>query len=630
MKTTKRLQRSETKSIVEIAINQCTMGKLRISLYLAFLFAISLITLNSCNEKKKSPEEQLKGKWVVSNVELIVENYIDDTTEYVINLNSTNEGTQFTTNVFPVAENVKGNWIISNDTIWFEYVIPNFSNPADSVNISTDAEGNPKVSMYFWNNELATISDGVIEIPSVRHAGKVVSKSGDNLIIYLDQVGTFHLEREVVHQGGFSAISILRGVVGMAFLLGIAWLFSSDRKSIDWALVGKGITLQVIIALLVLKVPGVDLVFMWISEKFVSLIKFTNYGVDFLFGQMGIGEVQAPLITFAIKVLPTIIFFSALMSLLYYWGVLQKVVYAFAWLMKKFMRLSGAESLAAAGNVFLGQTESPLLVKPYLLGMTKSEIMCLMTGGMATIAGGVLAAYIGFLGGDDPAAQAFFAKHLLTASIISAPAAIIAAKILVPETEKINEDLKISKDKIGVNALEAITNGTTDGLKLAVNVGAMLLVFIALMALANGILGWVGDFGGINQWIAENTSYQQLSFQFLLGYACAPIVWMMGVDGADIVYVGELLGQKTILNEFVAYPRLGEMKDQGLINEKSIIMSTYMLCGFANIASIGIQIGGIGALIPSRKGLLSQLGIRALVGGTIACLLTAVVVGMTM
>ena len=208
--------------------------------------------------------------------------------------------------------------------------------------------------------------------------------------------------------------------------------------------------------------------------------------------------------------------------------------------------------------------------------------------------------------------------------------AIIAAKILVPETEKINEDLKISKDKIGVNALEAITNGTTDGLKLAVNVGAMLLVFIALMALANGILGGIGELGGINEWIAEHTSYDKLSFQFLLGYACAPIVWMMGVDGTDIVYVGELLGQKTILNEFVAYPRLGEMKDQGLINEKSIIMSTYMLCGFANIASIGIQIGGIGALIPSRKGLLSQLGVRALIGGTIACLLTAVVVGMTM
>ncbi|MFT7158174.1 MAG: CNT family concentrative nucleoside transporter, partial [Parvicella sp.] len=281
-------------------------------------------------------------------------------------------------------------------------------------------------------------------------------------------------------------------------------------------------------------------------------------------------------------------------------------------------------------NVFLGQTESPLLVKPYLLGMTKSELMCLMTGGMATIAGGVLAAYIGFLGGDDPVAQAFFAKHLLTASIISAPAAIVAAKMLLPETEKVNENLEISKDKIGVNALEAISNGTTDGLKLAVNVGAMLLVFIALMALANGMLGWFGDKTGLNDMIAANTNYDVLSFQFVLGYACSPIVWMMGVDFADTVYVGELLGQKTILNEFVAYPRLGEMKAQGLINEKSIIMSTYMLCGFANIASIGIQIGGIGALIPSRKGLLSQLGVKALIGGTIACLLTAVVVGMTL
>lgn len=606
------------------------MGRVRNLLFYALILVLGLSTLSSCSKSKKSPEEQLKGKWVVSKFELITDNYVLDTVQYSINLSITEDGPKFTTNAFPIADLVKGKWHVSSDTIWFDYVIPNFSNEADSIQVTTDAEGNPAVSVYYYDNELAKIENGKVTIPEVNHSAKIIASSEDQISIYLNQVGTIHLKKEEVKQGGFSTMSILRGILGMAFLLGIAWLFSSDRKSIDWGLVGKGVAMQVVIALLVLKVPGVDIGFMWISERFVTLIKFTNYGVDFLFGQMGIGEVQAPLITFAIKVLPTIIFFSALMSLLYYWGILQKVVYAFAWFMKKFMRLSGAESLAAAGNVFLGQTESPLLVKPYLLGMTKSEVMCLMTGGMATIAGGVLAAYIGFLGGDDPAAQAFFAKHLLTASIISAPAAIIAAKILVPETEKINEDLKISKDKIGVNALEAITNGTTDGLKLAVNVGAMLLVFIALMALANGILGWFGTFGGVNEWIAANTAYKELSFQFLLGYACAPIVWMMGVDGTDIVYVGELLGQKTILNEFVAYPRLGEMKDQGLINEKSIIMATYMLCGFANIASIGIQIGGIGALIPSRKGLLSQLGVRALIGGTIACLLTAVVVGMTM
>jgi len=258
------------------------------------------------------------------------------------------------------------------------------------------------------------------------------------------------------------------------------------------------------------------------------------------------------------------------------------------------------------------------------------EMMCLMTGGMATIAGGVLAAYVGFLGGEDPEQQAFFAKHLLTASIISAPAAIVAAKMLVPETEKINEDLTISKEKIGTNALEAIANGTTDGLKLAVNVGAMLLVFIALMALCNGVLNQIGSWTSINGVIAENTPYDQLSFEFILGYLGRPLVWIMGISWEDSIYVGELLGIKTVLNEFVAYPRLGEMKADGLISERSVIMSTYLLCGFANFASIGIQIGGIGALVPSRKGLLSKLGVRSLIGGTIACILTATVIGMTL
>ncbi len=260
--------------------------------------------------------------------------------------------------------------------------------------------------------------------------------------------------------------------------------------------------------------------------------------------------------------------------------------------------------------------------------MTKSEMMCLMTGGMATIAGGVLASFIDFLGGDDPVQRLFYAKHLLIASIISAPAAVVAAKILVPETEKFNEDLSISKDKIGTNALEAISNGTTDGLKLAVNVGAMLLVFISLMALGNGILGWFGNFWGINEWIVSNTQYTALSFELVLGYIGRPIVWILGVDWSESVFVGELLGTKTILNEFVGYLKLGEMKADGILSEKAIIMSTYMLCGFANFASIGIQIGGIGSLAPNKKGLLSQLGMKALLAGTIASLFTAAVVGM--
>jgi CNT family concentrative nucleoside transporter len=329
-------------------------------------------------------------------------------------------------------------------------------------------------------------------------------------------------------------------------------------------------------------------------------------------------------------VLPTIIFFSALTSLFYYLGILQRVVYVFAWVMKKIMNLSGAESLAAAGNIFLGQTESPLLIKPYLSKMTRSEIMCLMTGGMATIAGGVLASYINFLGGDDPVQRLLFAKHLLTASVMSAPAAVVAAKILVPETEEFNKSMEIPKEKMGSNVLEAVANGTTEGIKLAVNVAGMLLVFIAIIYFLNYIMqDVIGHYSGLNEVVAANTAYKGFSLQFIIGYSCAPIAWLMGVPSEDIVYVGQLLGEKTIFNEFYAYTTLGSLKSAGaFVSEKSIIMATYMLCGFSNFASIGIQIGGIGSLAPDKKGLLSQLGMRALIGGTVACLMTAVLVGM--
>ncbi|MDX2362141.1 MAG: nucleoside transporter C-terminal domain-containing protein [Crocinitomicaceae bacterium] len=506
-----------------------------------------------------------------------------------------------------------------------------FNKSIDSTVLISDSTG--ECFLYYCHGEHIASKIGDQFIRATEIADFTLTLENNVLILREGENGyelTKPTKLESTTDMAFSLMSIFRGLIGMAFLIIVAWLFSANRSAVNWGLVGKGLLLQLIIALLVLKVPAVAVGFDYISAGFVWVIGMTDSGVNFLFGQFGIGVVQAPLLTFAIKVLPTIIFFSALVSLFYYWGILQKIVYLFAWVMKKFMRLSGAESLAAAGNVFLGQTEAPLLVKPYLMGMTKSEIMCLMTGGMATIAGGVLAAYVNFLGGDDPVQQAFFAKHLLTASIISAPAAIIAAKILVPETETINEKLTISKEKIGTNALEAISNGTSDGLRLAVNVGAMLLVFIAIMALGNGILGKIGDWTGLNEMIAAGGVYGGLSFEFLLGYACRPVVWLMGVEWADSVYVGELLGTKTVLNEFVAYPRLGEMKEAGLLSQKSIIMSTYMLCGFANFASIGIQIGGIGALVPSRKGLLSKLGMRALIGGTIACLMTAVIVGMTM
>lgn len=424
-------------------------------------------------------------------------------------------------------------------------------------------------------------------------------------------------------------MDILRGLLGLGFLLGIAWLFSENRKAIPWRLVWMALISQIILAVLILKVPGVKDVFQWIAGLFSTISEISVEGAKMIFG----AELTAPGgssgFVFAARVLPTIIFFSAVTSLLYYWGILQKIVYAFAWVMKRVLRISGAESLAAAGNIFLGQTESPLLVKPYLNKMTRSEMMSLMTGGMATIAGSVLVSYIAFLGGDSEAERMKFATHLLSASILSAPAAILAAKMIVPEKETFDDKLELSKDKMGANSLEAIANGTTDGIKLAVNVAGMLLVFTALIFGVNSGLGWIGDITGLNETIAASTNFDGLSFQFLMGYLCAPIAWMLGVSSSDMVLVGQLLGEKTVLNEFLAYISLGDMKSAGAFTEdKSIIMATYILCGFANFASIGIQIGGIGSLAPTRKGLLSKLGMRALLGGTLACLFTAVIVGM--
>ena len=591
---------------------------------------------SSCSKKapaELSLEEKLSGKWNLHINQYADGNYVPfDSAEYFIDFDTKTES--FNSNIIEgLQDTTHGSWVLKSEDslLTFTPFVSRSKIRIDSTVVFLDSNKR-KVVYFSGGQQILKDENGNLEQKFANQTMSIDYLEGDTLIM-----GTVGMTSCLIRDNSalpkmepYSYLSVLRGILGMAFLLTIAWLCSANRKAVNWSLVGKGVALQLIIAFLVLQVPFVETGFDYISKAFVWVIAKTDIGTDFLFGQLGIGKVQAPLLTFAIKVLPTIIFFSALVSLFYYWGIVQKIVYAFAWIMKKFMRLSGAESLAAAGNVFLGQTEAPLLVKPYLMGMTKSEIMCLMTGGMATIAGGVLAAYVNFLGGDDPVEQAFFAKHLLTASIISAPAAIIAAKILVPETEKINEDLTVSKEKIGSNALEAISNGTTDGLKLAVNVGAMLLVFIALMALGNGILGWIGNMSGLNSAIAENTAYGALSFEFILGYACRPVVWMIGIEWADSIYVGELLGTKTVLNEFVAYPRLGELKSSGMISQKSVIMSTYMLCGFANFASIGIQIGGIGALAPTRKGLLSQLGVRALIGGTVACLLTAVIVGMTL
>ena len=423
---------------------------------------------------------------------------------------------------------------------------------------------------------------------------------------------------------------LFRGLIGLISLILIAFIFSRNKKNINWSLVIKGLLIQLFLALMILKVPIVQDLFEWVSSIFVTVLQFSKEGALFLFGETLVNSNEFGAI-FAFQILPTIIFFSALTSLLFYLGILQKVVYFFALLMKKTLKLSGAESLSAAGNIFLGQTESPLLVKPYIEKMTASELLCLMSGGMATIAGGVLAAYIGFLGGSDPEQQLFFAKHLLTASVMSAPAAVVLSKILLPETEKINEDMSISNEKLGCNSFEAISIGTAQGIRLAINVGAMILVFIAFISMINYFLNdFIGANTSLNKSITNltNGQYDGLTLEFLLGYILAPITWLMGVCKEDMVLVGQLLGEKTILNEFVAYISLSELKDSGkFFEEKSIIISTYILCGFANFLSIGIQIGGIGSLAPNRTSDLSKLGILALIAGTLASLLTAVIVG---
>ena len=486
---------------------------------------------------------------------------------------------------------------------------------------------------------------------------------------------------------------ILRAFLGIAVFIGIAYALSSNRRRIDWKLVGTALGLQLLFGVLVLRVDIVRRIVDAIGTFFVRILDFNRAGAEFLFGGL-VTNTETFGFLFAFNVLPTIIFFSALTSLLFYLGVLQRIVYAFAWAMSRTMRLSGAESLSASSNIFLGQTEAPLLIRHYLPTMTRSELMAVMVGGMATIAGAVMVAYIGMLGGPTPETQLLFAKHLITASVLSAPAGILAAKMLEPQTEAVSTEIHVPREKIGSNALEAIANGTTDGLRLAINVGAMLLVFTAMIALVNWILStWIGGWSGINGFIANVTGgqYTQLSMQAVTGILFAPLAWLMGIDHGQLMLSGQIIGEKTILNEFYAYATLAKLKDSGaiadvrtqltmqaitgivfaplawlmgidhgqlmvsgqIIGEKTIlnefyayatlgklkdsgvlsdvrtqIILTYALCGFSNIASIGIQIGGIGALAPNQRATLARLGVKSLIGGSIACFLTACVASM--
>lgn len=435
-------------------------------------------------------------------------------------------------------------------------------------------------------------------------------------------------------------VHVVRGAIGIIAFLGIAVLFSTNRRAIDWRLVAGGVAIQLVIALLVLHVGPVRAAFDAVGSFFVQLLAFTNEGTHLLFGWFaGLAGGNVPKLpfteggpVFALTVLPSIVFFAAFSSLLYRLGILQRIVYAIAWVLSKTMRLSGAETLNAAANIFVGQTEAPLLIKPYLAGMTRSELLAVMVGGMATIAGGVMAAYITFLGGNDPAAQARWATHLLTASVLSAPAALLTAKILMPQVEEIDQRLHLYDQRPGANLLDAVVIGTTDGVKLAINVGAMLLVFTALVAMVNWMLAnWIGSWTGLNGWIATVTNgrFDSLSLELAFGLLGAPLAWLMGVDPGHLLHAGRLLGERTVLNEFYAYVSMSQLQASGeLTDERTRAILAYALCGFSNLVSIGIQVGGIGALAPGQRETLAKLGWRALLGSTIACALTACIAGM--
>jgi CNT family concentrative nucleoside transporter len=549
--------------------------------------------------------QDLEKKWQFLSIE-----NIDG--EPIVSTNSANDILTLNDGTFSyeleAKDNLKasGDYMFQNKLLVFYYNTPNDTIRRYKITEHTDS------TLVFTENK-------------IHYKFKTSFDKKEDIIIQTEESSA------IVPSQGLSFTSIWRGVLGMITLLFIAFLFSSNRKAINWKTVGIGLAFQLVIAIGVLKVSFVQSAFEAVGKVFVSILDFTRAGSKFLFEGLVV-DMDTFGFIFAFQVLPTIIFFSALTSVLFYLGVIQKVVKAFGWLLSKLLKISGAESLSVAGNIFLGQTEAPLLIKAYLEKMNKSEMLLVMIGGMATVAGAVLAAYIGFLGGDDPVLRLLFAKHLLAASVMAAPGAIVISKILYPQTEEINTDVEVSSEKIGTNILDAIANGTTEGLRLAVNVGAMLLVFVAFIAMFNGILGWVGDFTNLNSWVADHSSYNKLSLEAILGTVFAPLMWLIGVAKEDMMMMGQLLGIKLAASEFVGYIQLADLKNVSnaahLTYEKSIIMATYMLCGFANFASIGIQIGGIGSLAPGQRKTLSKFGMKALIGGSIASLISATIAGM--
>nr|NQU91369.1 Na+ dependent nucleoside transporter [Bacteroidota bacterium] len=534
------------------------------------------------------------------------------------------------------AENIllTGDWKLEGDNLILSSDLQPKAESIDSIAYHV-VENTPIVIFYKDGEEMTRLTEDRLLSKRDTDVFKIIKVSKDTLVLEgnghrYTYVGEEPDISSIVQRtgGAFSLITVLRGILGIFVLVFITWLFSSNRRAVSWKVVATGLSIQIAIALGILYIPFVEKFFELAGGIFVVILDFTKIGSTFLFNDLMMVERVGYI--FALQILPTIIFFSALTSVLFYLGVIQKVVWVLAWLMTKALKISGAESLSVAGNIFLGQTESPLMIKAYLPKMTDSEMLLVMIGGMATVAGGVLAAYISFLGGEDPLQRLIFAKHLLTASVMAAPGAIVISKILMPQTGKIDMKVEVKQEKIGRNFLDALSNGTTEGLKLAANVGAMLLVFFALIAMFNYILLKIGVWTNLNQTVADitNGQYNEISLQFILGYTFAPLMWAIGVNTHDITLVGQLLGEKLIASEFVGYTSLATLKEAGaFFEQKSVIMSTYMLCGFANFASIGIQIGGIGGLAPNKRWFLSKYGFKALLGGTIASLLSATIIG---
>ena len=566
---------------------------------IAFFFLISLSSFG----------QQLENNWKFSSIK-------KQSSDEIVTIDSTDilslfEG-KFTFKLKQNSDSISsGNYIRQHNLL-----ILNFNKPKDTVRYFNIVSLDSLQLVLTENDTTYKLSSSIGAQKNVSNESEISKKTISN---------------DIKPSQGFSIESLWRGVLGMFVLIIITFLFSSNRKAIDWKKVGIGLSLQLIIAIGVLKVPFIQSIFEFVGGIFISILEYTKAGSKFLFEGL-VADMNTFGYIFAFQVLPTIIFFSALTSLLFYLGIIQKVVKWLAIALSKFLGISGMESLSVAGNIFLGQTEAPLLIKAYLEKMNKSEMLLVMIGGMATVAGAVLAAYIGFLGGGDKALELIFAKHLLAASVMAAPGAIVISKILYPQTEKVNTDVSVSQEKIGSNILDAIANGTTEGLRLAVNVGAMLLVFVAIIAMLNGILGWVGELTTLNSWMAKNTAYTTFSIEAILGYLFAPLMWLIGVAKEDMALMGQLLGIKLAASEFIAYIQLADLKNIAsavhLNYDKSIIMATYMLCGFANFASIGIQIGGIGSLAPKQRKTLSEFGMKALIGGTIASLMSAAIAGM--